>query len=251
MMNRDMRWVVCTAVTVLLSIVLTTADVIQDFTGAALGAQTGTMLNDDLDVQRYDAQGNPNIQASGGVGDSAYLQLFGGYAVYRAAGQWYSVTSLNLSVGTEYNVSLYYEAVDVGTPDDGGTRSQDWLNVVVATDNGLVGYASRVDVDPFPMTGPGGSTIEFEENLGSNITATAWTEWTSTSTFSIDATDENVFIGYGFAGWGANVANPVDNFDYVGIDSVSINVIPEPSSILLSAFGLGLIAWRRRAKKRG
>ncbi len=175
------------------------------------------------EVCEGDAQDNPNIQSSGGQ-SGAYLQIFDGYGGSSAAGQWFPVSDLDLTTGVDYVVSLYYQCVDVGTVSDSGILGHDYITVFVATDSGSgSAYDSRVDYTPIPSTGPGSTVIDLRENIGTNMAAIGWTEWTSTGTFQLFADDDYIFIGVEFEGWGANAGNPVTNFDYFGIDEISID----------------------------
>jgi hypothetical protein len=148
--------------------------------------------------------------------------------------------------GSSYMAANYLSAGDGGTVDNWlisptfSTASGGYVTLYLIGANEVIGDYVSSDTLKFGFSNGSATTSDF--GMGSTVTAPAgWTAYTFTyaaggagavGRFAIEYTGDSAVV------------------DYVGIDSLSINAVPEPATWAMFALGAAALVARRRRSAR-
>lgn len=185
-------------------------------------------------------------------GGDGYVQMGRNFSnsQYQAIGIWVDVASAGLSANTDYYLAFDYLVDRIGA------RAYDTnatITYAVASANNTYNQVNGSIATSVSMSDAvNGSVLQ---NYGTqSISApgqTAWTSFTSNSSFSFAAGTTKLAVlirGFGF-GVGNNNWPANGEYTYLGIDNVTITPVPEPTTWALLAGSLTtLMIFRRRRR---
>ncbi len=196
-----------TLITMLVIAGAASAALVEDFEGTTF-AGTGNVKNDMVGWYGNGA-GVHTVETSGGNPNS-FVTSARALGWPDTFGIYLSVASLGLTVGDDYQIKFDYTVV-------GGSSTNNHIKVAVGEDNGSSADDSVIRNNGAAIQGNKLATFDIDsEVVVANSPSVGWTSYTSTGTFSVDALDNYVFIGFY-----SDELNS-DNGEYIGIDNVTL-----------------------------